>query len=166
MFDIDEVIVPRVKASWRGMMADVTKRSGKPVSWIFRNTYFFDDDPSLGTDEDLRLENIPEYLHMLRHIYRSAQNTEENHKSFMDPEKVLTLRSHEPIRCFQNCTSYTVEPTVGQLHHYRADCVPRLRSVCQEEYKDKTVRDTSLWAVKETVMRRVEDTLNKLGYRI
>ena len=47
MFDIDEVIVPRNTTSWSAMMAEVTKTSGNPVSWVFRNTYFFDEDQHL-----------------------------------------------------------------------------------------------------------------------
>ena len=47
MFDIDEVIVPRNATSWEAMMAEVTKTSGRPDNWIFRNTYFFDQDPHL-----------------------------------------------------------------------------------------------------------------------
>ena len=47
MLDIDEVIVPRNVTSWQAMMAEVTKTSGSPASWLFRNTYFFDQDPNL-----------------------------------------------------------------------------------------------------------------------
>ena len=47
MFDIDEVIVPRNSTSWTTMMAEVTRTSGSPANWIFRNTYFFDEDPKL-----------------------------------------------------------------------------------------------------------------------
>ena len=80
VFDIDEVIVPRNATSWEGMMTEVTKTSRRPDNWIFRNTYFFDEDPSLASDVGLLSENIPEYLHMLRHIYRSALYTELNYK--------------------------------------------------------------------------------------
>ena len=164
MFDIDEVIVPRNASTWEAMMAEVIKTSSGTDYWIFRNTYFFDEDPSLASDAGLLSANIPEYLHMFRHIYRSALYTEVNYKSFLDPQRVLYIRSHEPIRCAGHCTSYTVEPSVGHLQHYRRDCVSRLRSVCQEQYKDKTVRDTSLWQVKDLVLQRVGETLNKLGY--
>ena len=164
VFDIDEVIVPRNGPTFQAMMAEVTKTTGSLDYWMFRNTYFFHDDPSIASDEDLQSENIPEYHHMLRHIYRSALYTELNFKSFMNPLKVLHIRSHEPIKCDGKCISHTVDPRVGHLHHYREDCVPRLMSVCQKAYKDNTVRDTSLWLVKDTVLHRVEETLDKLGY--
>ena len=164
VFDVDEVIVPRNASSWKDMMAMVTKTSGSPVSWIFRNTYFFDEDPGLESDEELRAENIPAYHHMLRHIYRSVLYTELNYKSFMNPRRVLNIRSHEPIRCDGNCTSFTVDPSLAHLQHYRGDCVPRLADVCQEDFKDNTVRDTSLWVVKDRIQQRVEVTLDKLGY--
>ena len=77
---------------------------------------------------------------------------------------MLYIRSHEPIKCGGNCTALTVDPSVGHLQHYRRDCVPRLMSVCQGQYKENTVRDVSLWSVKDVVMQRVEDTLDKLGY--
>ena len=80
VFDIDEVIVPRNASSWEAMMAEVTKTTGPLDNWRFRNTYFFDEDPSLASDDGLLSENIPEYLHMLRHIYRSVLYTELNYK--------------------------------------------------------------------------------------
>ena len=165
MFDIDEVIVPRNGPTFQAMMAEVTKTTGSLDYWMFRNTYFFHDDPSIASDEDLQSENIPEHHHMMRHIYRSALHTEGNYKSVVNPQKVLKINSHCPTRCDGgNCTSSTVNPRLGHLQHYRKDCAPKLMSVCQKQYKDKTVRDTSLWLVKDTVLHRVEETLNKLGY--
>ena len=164
VFDIDEVIVPRNGPTFQAMMAEVTKTTGSLDHWMFRNTYFFHDDPSNASDEDLLSENIPEHYHMLRHIYRSALHTKGSHKSVLNPQKVLKIRSHSARKCDGKCTSYKVDPSVGQLQHYRQDCTQKLMSVCQEEYRDNTVRDTSLWVIKDTVLQRVEETLNKLGY--
>ena len=104
------------------------------------------------SDEDLLSENIPEYLHMLRHIYRSALYTELNYKSFMNPQKVLNIRSHEPIRCDGNCTSYTVDSSVGHLHHYRQGgtllLVEILETLCSHWSRSSRRRDTVLSLVE------------------
>ena len=58
VLDISQVIVPRNTTSWQAMMAEVTKTSGSPVSWVFRNTYFFDEDPNLLREEFIQFASL------------------------------------------------------------------------------------------------------------
>lgn len=98
VLDIDEVIVPKQHESWSAMMGEVLKHSAKEpktISWHFRHTYFidsmteehFNDSESKmerieeGSESNVEKNNvrpplpasdIPDHLHMLSHIYRSA----------------------------------------------------------------------------------------------
>ena len=98
VLDIDEVIVPKKHASWSAMMGEVLKASAKEpktISWHFRHTYFIDSmteerrgsnlekfkdgGPESSVENSNRLplpaSDIPEHLHMLTHIFRSANHS-------------------------------------------------------------------------------------------
>ena len=98
VLDIDEVIVPKKHVSWSAMMGEVLKASAKEpktISWHFRHTYFIDSmteerrgsnlekfkdgGPESSVENSNRLplpaSDIPEHLHMLTHIFRSANHS-------------------------------------------------------------------------------------------
>ena len=87
------MIVPRHHTNWADLVRHLTKLHGRPVSWVFSNTYFFDDDLGLPRDKDDEVD-IPDYLYMFKLIYRSARYNPLRHnmKSFNDPERVLVVR--------------------------------------------------------------------------
>ena len=163
LLDTDEVIVPANVTNWSDLMEEVVKEAGGKVSWVFRNVYFFDE--MLEREEGGFIQDIPSHLHMMQHVYRSDKQTPPGHyvKAFHDPSRVLTLHNHFPFSCLAGCAFHSVSPTTAQLHHYREDCVADLRSVCQEQYKNVSVRDTSIWAVRETVVREAETALTTIG---
>ena len=70
VIDIDEVIAPIKHKNWTELMNEVSVKSKKTVaSWNFRNAQYFGekiDDPS---------DEIPEYLFMMQHVYRSEKYT-------------------------------------------------------------------------------------------
>ena len=103
---------------------------------------------------------------MMQHVYRSDKHTRPGHyiKAFHDPQKVLTLHNHFPFSCLGGCKFHSVSTSLGQLQHYRPDCVSDLRKVCQERYRNNTVRDTSLWSVRDTVVHRTNNVLLKMGF--
>ena len=85
-------------------------------------------------------------------------------KSFYDPTKVLTVHNHYPISCLDgSCTSFSVDTSVAQLQHYRKDCVPELKTVC-EEIRNNSVVDTSIWRWREQLVARTNEVLVELGY--
>ena len=160
LLDTDEVIVPTNHSNWSDLMKDLVATTGSQVSWVFRNVYFFDD--LLERNET----DIPPYLHMMQHVYRSDRHTPPGHyiKAFHDPQRVLTLHNHFPFSCLGGCKFHSVDTSLGQLQHYRPDCVSDLKKVCQEQYRNNTVRDTSLWSVRDTVVQRANNVLQNMGF--
>lgn len=110
---------------------------------------------------------IPHHMHMLQHVYRSANYTKPNQyvKCFHNVAKILTLHNHFPLACLNGqCTSYPVEPEMAHLQHYRADCVSTLKKSCDSEFKQHLVKDTIVWRYKEDLIPRVNHVLKTLGF--
>jgi len=167
LLDIDEVIMPVKEMSWRALM-DVALPKALAIknetraSYNVRNVYFLDD---LLHDHGW-FKDMPRYMHMLQHVYRSKNFTKPNQyvKCFHNPERALTLHNHFPLACLSSgCTSYAIEVTDAQLQHYRADCVRTLKKTC-DEYRQNSVIDTTIWKFKDALIGRVTDTLRTLGY--
>lgn len=171
LLDIDEVIMPLHHQDWNGMMKAVEENSLKVknetrASFNFRNVYFMDEMLTAHRPQGL-FKDIPPYLHMMQHVYRSANYTKPGQyvKCFHNTEKVLILHNHFPLGCLGGvCTSYPVSTEVGHLQHYRADCVSTLKKSCAKEYKHFSVEDSTIWRYKKEVIARTTDTLNRLGF--
>ena len=54
------------------------------------------------------------------------------------------------------CSTYPVDPDLAHLQHYRRDC--------DDSFKRHIVKDTSIWRVKDIVISRAKDALQKLGF--
>jgi hypothetical protein len=111
--------------------------------------------------------DIPPYLHMLQHIYRSANFTKPGQyvKCFHSTDQVLVLHNHFPLACLGGkCVSFPVPTDLGRLQHYRADCVTALRKSCATEYKNVSVADSTLWRYKEIVTARAGIALHRMGF--
>ncbi|CAL7938847.1 unnamed protein product [Xylocopa violacea] len=167
LLDVDEVIMPVQDATWQDLMKRVLKKAFKirnetRASYNVRNVYFLDDLlHSHGYFKD-----IPKYMHMLQHVYRSKNFTKPNQyiKCFHNPERVVTLHNHFPLACLgAGCTSYPIETEDAQLQHYRADCVKSLKKTCVE-YRENSVLDTTIWRYKDRLVERVTRTLETLGF--
>ncbi|XP_031778263.1 uncharacterized protein LOC100113889 [Nasonia vitripennis] len=167
LLDVDEVIMPVRDATWQELMARVMPKALKlrnetRASYNVRNVYFLDDLlHSHGSFKD-----IPRYMHMLQHVYRSKNFTKPNQyiKCFHNPERVVTLHNHFPLACLgAGCTSYPIDTEDAQLQHYRADCVKSLKKTCVE-YRENSVLDTTIWRYKDKLVSRVTDTLKTLGF--
>lgn len=168
LLDIDEVILPKQHSDWFGMMEEIIVKSMEirnetRASYNFRNVYFLDE---MLTANGGKIKEIPPYLHMMQHIYRSANYTKPGQyvKCFHNPEKALILHNHFPLGCLGACTSYPVDTTLAHMQHYRADCVSALKSSCQRDYKNASVRDTTMWKWKTQVITRTTGALSKLGF--
>merc|ERR1719215_2156197 len=151
LLDIDEVIMPL--------------KNENRASWNFRNVYFMDE--MLDAHEHQHFKDIPEYLHMMQHVYRSANYTKPGQyvKCFHNPEKALILHNHFPLGCLGGiCTSYPVDPSVAHLQHYRSDCVSTLKKSCETVFKNFSVVDTTIWKLNEPLIKATTDTLNQLGF--
>ena len=118
MLDTDEVIIPIKHANWMDMMDEVVEllgaKRGEVASWNFRNVYFLDNMTDLRDPQPD--DDIPQHLHMMRHVYRSAKYNAPgaNVKSFHNPEKVSTLHNHVPHAVFPNTKrTFAVDPKIG-----------------------------------------------------
>lgn len=163
--------------NWSDMMKKVSEMSlrvknDSRASYNFRNVYFMDEmleahlQSTGGQEVSSLLTGIPPYMHMMRHVYRSANYTKPGQyvKCFHNPEKALVLHNHFPLACLGGvCTSYPVEPDLAHLQHYRRDCVSPLKKSC-DNYKNVSVIDTTIWKHKERVIARSTETLAKLGF--
>lgn len=167
LLDIDEVIMPIKVSNWKDLMNSVLKKAlheknETRASYNVRNVYFLDDFiHSHGWFED-----VPPYMHMLQHVYRSKNFTKPNQyiKCFHNPERALTLHNHFPLACLsQGCTSYSIDTADAQLQHYRADCVKTLKKSC-DDFKHNSVIDTTIWRYKEPLVNRTLQTLQVLGF--
>lgn len=168
LLDTDEVIMPKSVASWRALLnlvipkALAAKKSSR-ASYNVRNVYFMD---TMLHDHSW-FEDIPRYMHMLQHVYRSVNYTKPGQyvKCFHNPERVLTLHNHFPLACLGGaCSSYSISTDDAQLQHYRADCVSTLKKSCTSEYKNHTQLDVTIWRYKESLIDRVTKTLKTLGF--
>ncbi|KAG7197192.1 hypothetical protein KM043_007270 [Ampulex compressa] len=165
LLDIDEVIMPVQDATWQDLMKRIMPKALKirnetRASYNVRNVYFLDDQQH-GYYKD-----IPRYMHMLQHVYRSRNFTMPNQyiKCFHDTERVVTVHNHFPLACLgAGCTSYPIEIEDAQLQHYRADCVKSLKKTCVE-YRENSVLDTTIWRYKDKLVERVTATLKLLGF--
>jgi len=170
LLDIDEVIMPLNHSNWEEMMEEVVKQSLKiknetRASYNFRNVYFMDE--MLESNEHGHFKDIPPYLHMLQHVYRSVNYTKPGQyvKCFHNPEKALILHNHFPLGCLGGvCTSYPVDTKLGHLQHYRSDCVSTLKKSCKTEFKENNVKDTTIWRWKEELITKTTSALIKMGF--
>lgn len=167
LLDIDEVIMPLKSKSWKQLMQTVMEKSLSDknetrASYNVRNVYFLDDLLHLHG----WYKNIPRYMHMLQHVYRSKNFTKPNQyvKCFHNPERTLTLHNHFPLACLsQGCTSYAINVEDAQLQHYRADCVKTLKKSCSE-FKSNSIIDTTIWKFKDELIAKTSQTLKTLGF--
>ena len=170
ILDIDEVIMPINATSWRELMDVVVRKSSTDdatapspySSYVFRNVYFWDDN-GVSNLEDWE-PDIPMYMHMLRHVYRSANYTGPSSyvKSIHDVQKVLTVHNHFPLACLgptKDCRYYTVDVETAHMQHYRADCHAELEKTCRRDYKMLLVKDTSIWRFADELIFRMDQTL-------
>jgi len=177
LLDIDEVIMPIDGLdNWSDLMAKVKELSYKikhedRASYNFRNVYFLDEMLTAHEKSPESLpygfKDIPNYMHMTRHIYRSANYTKPGQyvKCFHNPEKALILHNHFPLGCLGGiCTSYPVDPSVGHLQHYRSDCVSILKKSCEKDFKNNSVVDTTIWKYQEPLIKASTEALQTLGF--
>lgn len=167
LLDIDEVIMPIDDMTWHDLMKRVQPKALKIKnetypSYNVRNVYFLDHHQH----EHGWYKDIPKYLHMLQHVYRAQNYTKPNQyvKCFHNPERVLTLHNHFPLACLGGaCQSYPVSTEDAQLQHYRADCVKTLKKSC-DDYKEHSIKDTTIWRYKDELINRSVKTLETLGF--
>ena len=136
-------------------------------SFVFRNVYFLDN--MLDMQGHGNFTNIPSYMHIMQHVYRSFNYTQPGDyiKCLHSSKRVLILHNHYPLGCLphNSCFAYDVDLDVGHLQHYRTECTPDLGSICHL-YREHIVKDTSVWKWKKEVLRGASQTLRRLGFLV
>jgi hypothetical protein len=178
VLDTDEVIVPKI-GTWRDLLKVIDKKS-ITASFRFQNVYFMDDmlDSHLKSrntnSEDIllhrNLQQLPNYMHILRHVIRSNKFDTNHMKSIHKTDRVVLVHSHYAIKCFESksfiegkrsCNSKFVGPHIAQLQHYRKSC--QGKKDCAE-MKRLTVKDSIIWRYKTQLVDRVSKSLVALGF--
>ena len=134
MYDTDEVIVPRFHSNWTALMTDLTNKEDID-SWYFRMVYYFPDKLGLAQDGDVETGDVPEYLHMFQHIYRSSRYAPWNVKCFHDTQKLLTIHNHNPLKCLaqERCS---FKATVQQIILFWDHTLPSFVLYCPLKYRE------------------------------
>ena len=155
---------------WADMMKEVinaslSENAEMRSSWVFRNVYFLDN--MLDMQGHGNFSDIPPYMHMMQHVYRSYNYTNPGDyiKCFHNAERVLLLHNHYPLGClpYGACFAYDVDLSVGHLQHYRTECTPDLVPICHK-YREIIVKDTAIWKWKEKVIQGTSESLRQLGF--
>jgi len=179
ILDIDEVIVPTKHDSWSAMMEDLLSASNpNTIGWNFRHVYFLDgmtkehttnveEEDMTGEEIPAPISNIPEHLHMLNHIFRSANHSiaMSQTKSLVNTEKTSVVFNHFPLASLDGYpTNHKVGIDIGQMHHYRGACDFEVYNDCEERFLRHTVKDTVVWTWKDEVIRKSSNVLYNLGF--
>lgn len=166
LLDTDEVIMPIKAMNWSSLIEKVLpeariKFNNDPSTLTVQNTFFLD----YFLDSHGYFTEIPTYMHMMQHVYRSRKHTRPGSyaKAFFSTEHVLSLHNHHPIECLDGCRNYDIRVEDAQLNHYRSSCDSATKKECDELLKD-IVLDSSIWRYSETLNSNVYNTLNELGF--
>lgn len=162
--DVDEFIMPLREAdrTWKDLIQRTDERDKGDSEIIdgysVTNMYFL----LKSTHENETIAGIPKKLRFLSNIYRAANFTPSggNAKTFMRMDRILTVHNHFPFTCIHSdyCNLRNVDVSDGRLSHYRVDCV---NPEC-EESKSNPVKDTLLWAYRDTILENIIETLDSL----
>ena len=164
--DIDEVIVPRAYSDWKTLMKTTLRKQAEKrahASYNFRNVYYMDD---MTEEFD---PGVPEFLHMMRHVYRSSQPNPPlmNVKSFHNTDLALGMHNHLHRGCWhwdRFCKTFPFDPEIAHLHHYRPTCAWYLlkSGACDSQYRNQTIRDDSLLRFRDQVEAGAKKAITSL----
>ena len=124
--DIDEVILPLQHNNWNDLIREIKRKtpetSDNITSFVFRHVLFLDEkEVEKEVEEE---EDIPEWLHMMRQVYRSARYFPLGHnvKSLHGTERTEVVHNHYGLSCLRGpCRPHHVDTGLAQLNHYRRE---------------------------------------------
>lgn len=171
--DIDEIVMPMHEEdkNWTDMMTRTIAigenlRNKTFASYYARNVFFLFDN----IHQNDTINGIPDNMIFLQHIYR-ARNFSCNNagaKAFQSTDHVLAMHNHFPIECIDEpeCDFFRINELHGRLQHYRVGCENYPKIEC-DDFKQNTVKDISLWKIKDKLIMRMNRTLNALkSYKV
>ena len=155
VFDIDEVIMPLQHNNWNDMMREIKRKTPEVSDNIstlaFRHALFQYEEKE-EVDDVVMKEAIPEWLHVMNHVYRSVRYFPPgfNVKSFHSTERTKIIQNHYAISCLGPCKRHHVDPSLAQLNHYRRGCPRSMKRHCSK-FEEKEM-DTAVWRIKDQVI--------------
>lgn len=166
--DIDEILMPKrpEDKTWKDLMnryhdAGKLTRNDTDAAYVSSNVFFLSDNDHANEIQP----EVPTDLHFLQHIYRASNFSQQGVgiKSFQDTEQVITVHNHFPIECVGKsfCSRSTFSKDDAQLQHYRRGCENYPKKEC-EGFRQHTVKDASLWKLKEEIISNVKQTVEAL----
>ncbi len=157
-------MMPLKHNTWTDLLNELDDPSKNYTYFVFRNFYFMDDFlPRSEYESGHYDQTVPEYLHMTRHLLRSAVPTGGLHKSITKTSAGKTLYAHSPTSCLEHCKSYRVNfDQEGYLAHYRKTCQGGVRDCTK--YTEQTVEDGTILRFKDALAARVKQTLRDLHF--
>ncbi|XP_063879434.1 uncharacterized protein LOC135110749 [Scylla paramamosain] len=165
--DIDEVIMPKTRSSWKEIMESVapgvlSSKDHKWSSFAHYMVYFL----PIMQEKHGWMKDVPHFMHMLQNLHRAANHTfsKWHLKSIHDTQRVLTINHHFAFECLGgNCSVRFIPKETAQLNHYRSDCRWTLEKECPY-YKNHTVLDDSIMRFKAPLLNSTLNTLYQLGF--
>ena len=164
--DIDEVIMPLKHRNWNDLIREIKRKTSEAsdniTSFVFRHVLFPDEMMKEEGEEGEGEKDIPEWLHMMRRVYRSALYFPpgQNVKSLHRTEVSQAVHNHYGLSCLGLCRPHHVLTDLAQLNHYRRGCPASVRN-CSSY--DERVRDTAVWRIKDQVITNSLTSLRNIN---
>lgn len=155
IFDPDEVIMP-VKdgdKTWEDMFKHLPVHDFD--TFAVQNAYF----PHQKLPP---YDGIPTHNYMLQHVQKSVETlkTGDGMKSFYNTDRVLVVHNHYGMRCLFSkrdyCRNKHIPVNISQVYHYRDEV---------EKKFNVTVLDTKIWQYKDELIRKVQQSLDEIGFK-
>ena len=126
-----------------------------------KSTYFFEDTSKYPSLTNTSANGTPNFMHMLRHLYRSKAHTKG--KSFVGTKYVKTVGFHRARKCLDgSCRSQKVYPELALVHHYRKGCQRKFNDDECSKLQDDLVFDNELLTFQEKLIQRCNTTISQL----
>ena len=139
--DIDEVILPLQHINWNDLIRAIKRKfpeaSDNITSFVFRHVLFLEEkEEKVEEVEEMEKvddkvekvkEDLPDWLHMMRQVYRSARYFPLGHnvKSLHGTERTEVVHNHYGLSCLRGpCRPHHVDTGLAQLNHYRREIYP------------------------------------------
>ncbi|TRY81169.1 hypothetical protein TCAL_13748 [Tigriopus californicus] len=162
LLDLDELLMPTQHKTWRGLFQDLKNNGNDPLDYssiMFYHLYFFGNKTGQSQtghammDSDLRTAiPIPQAWQI---------------KGFFNTQRNLIVFNHYTIDCItRSCETYHVDLSMGQLNHYRSDCV-KVSIITPEicsTMKNTLTQDTLTKRYEDPVALNVFRTLQTIDF--
>ena len=158
--DLDELIVPRVPGNWSNLMKRYQHELTNKCSLLIRNAFFridWSSDPDLEKNTSVKTYKINTLLKTLREfkIWKSGSRS----KYIAKVSHLVQPGIHFPLICRKKIGRwFTAETTDALLHHYR--------SWEDASVHDDAVRDTFMVKYAGTIVQRIQNVHEKLGWLV